>query len=110
VRLRRVPNRFADGRLEGSVMFVDRFGSALTDITVEALTRAFPRAPEQHLEVELAGRHIRGIARSYGDAPIGTLVAIIGSSGRLEIAEVGDHAASRFGFGRGDRVTVRAEG
>jgi hypothetical protein len=107
VRLRRVPSRFADGGLAGSVMFVDRFGSALTDITVEALTRAFPRAPEQQLEVELGGRRIRGIARSYGDAPIGTLVAIIGSSGRLEIAEVGGHAASRFGFGGGDRVTVR---
>ena len=96
-----------DGELDGRVMFIDHFGNALTNISADALKRAFPVVGEDRIEVELSGRHIRGIARSYGDAPIGTLVAIVGSSGRLEIAQVGGHAASRFGFGEGDGVTVR---
>jgi len=108
VRLARPPICWADGRLEGRVMLVDRFGNALTSLTTEAIGSAFPGIAESRLEVLLAGRHIQGIARSYGDAPIGTLVAIIGSSGRLEIAQVGGHAAQRFGFGKDDVVSIQA--
>jgi S-adenosylmethionine hydrolase len=109
VRLALRPHRLADGRFDGCIRYVDRFGNGLTDLTATALAEAFPRVPESRLRVDVAGRAIHGVARSYGDAPIGTPVAIIGSSGRLEIAEVGGHAASRLGFGVGDRVTVRAE-
>src|SRR5439155_4920942 len=108
VRLVRTPICWVDGRLEGRVMLVDRFGNALTSLTTEAIGSAFPGISESLLEVLLGGRRIRGIARSYGDAPIGTLVAIIGSSGRLEIAQVGGHAAQRFGFGQGDAVSIQA--
>ena len=60
------------------------------------------------LEVEVAGRRIAGISHSYGDARVGTIVAVMGSSGRLEIAQVGGDAASRLGLGEGDPVSVRA--
>jgi S-adenosylmethionine hydrolase len=107
VRLTRHPPRVENGRLTGHIVFIDRFGNALTDITAETLERCFPRVPESTIETLVGDRRVAGIARSYGDAPIGTMVAIVGSSGRLEIAQVGGHAASRFGFGRGDEVTVR---
>jgi S-adenosylmethionine hydrolase len=38
---------------------------------------------------------------------VGTLVAILGSSGRLEIAQVGGAASDRLGLGEGDNVVVR---
>ncbi len=97
-----------EGRLEGEVRLIDRFGNALTDLDHAALATAFPGVDESRLEVEIAGRHIRGLARSYGDAPVGTVVALIGSSGRLEIAQVGGDCASRLGVGEGDPVAVRA--
>ena len=109
VRLSRTGVRLFDGQLQGCVRFIDRFGNALTDITQAALERGFPGVPGPSLETELGGRRIAGIASSYGDAPIGTLVAIVGSSGRLEIAQVGGHAASRFGLGEGDAVVVRVQ-
>lgn len=110
VRLaRRVPS-LTDGELRGSIAFIDRFGNALTDITREMLDRAFGGVPGRRLETEVGGRTIEGIAASYGDAPIGTLVVIMGSSGRLEVAQVGGHAAMRFGFGERDAVIVRAAG
>jgi hypothetical protein len=108
VRSPRPPVRTQDGELAGCVVFVDRFGNALTNLTTASLAAAFAGAPEEALEVRVASRQIRGLARSYGDAPIGTLVAIIGSSGRLEIAQVGGNAASRFGLGEGDPVVVSA--
>jgi hypothetical protein len=100
--------RAVDGRLDGRVAYIDRFGNALTNVGADAVAAAFPGVDARALTVEIVGRRIRGVTQSYGDAPIGTLVALIGSSGRLEIAEVGGHAASRFGFGRGDPVVVHA--
>jgi S-adenosylmethionine hydrolase len=108
VRSPRAPVRAHDGDLLGRVMFVDRFGNALTNLTAASLAAAFPGVSEEALEVQIGSRHIRGLARSYGDAAIGTLVAIVGSSGRLEIAQVGGDAATRFGFGEGDPVLVSA--
>ncbi len=108
VRLARTGVSLDDGALRGAVVYVDRFGNALTNLTTEELARAFPRLAESALEVRIHGRRIAGVSRSYGDAPIGTLVAILGSSGRLELAEVGGHAASRWGIGVGDRVLVAA--
>jgi S-adenosylmethionine hydrolase len=97
-----------NGGIVGEVVLVDRFGNALTNIAAGVIAAAFRGVPESKLEVDVAGRTVSGIARSYGDAPIGTLVAIIGSSGRLELAEVGGHASSRFGIGARDAVRVRA--
>ena len=106
VRSPRPPARVVGGELQGAIMFVDRFGNALTNLTAESLAAAFPRWAEEAMVVRVGSRVIRGLARSYGDAPIGTLVAIVGSSGRLEIAQVGGDAASRFGLGEGDPVVV----
>jgi len=107
VRAGRKPVVAAAGVVLGQVMLVDRFGNALTNVTAELLARSFPGVPEAQLEVELCGRRIRGLSRSYGDSPVGALVALIGSSGRLEVAQVSGHAASRVGAGLGDPVTVR---
>lgn len=99
--------RIVEGKLLGRVVYIDRFGNGLTDLSLEWLGRAFDGADTRELVVELLDRSIEGIRASYGDAKIGTLVALMGSSGRLEIAEVGGSAAHRFGVGVGDAVTVR---
>jgi S-adenosylmethionine hydrolase len=108
-RLERPRPELRHGELRGCIAYIDRFGNALTNVTAETLAQAFPGVPEERLDVELGERRVAGIARSYGDAPIGTLIVIMGSSGRLEIAQVGGHAAMRFGFGVHDRIVVRAQ-
>jgi S-adenosylmethionine hydrolase len=108
IRLAREVPQPGDGRLLGRVMCIDRFGNALTSLTEQELGDAFPKAPPDRLEVLAAGRVIRGLARSYGDAPVGTVLAILGSSGRLEIAQVGGDASARLGLAAGDLVGVRA--
>jgi S-adenosylmethionine hydrolase len=104
------PERRGD-ELVGRVVFLDRFGNALTDLTAASLAAAFgPGAADDAFEVTVLDRRIPGLARSYGDAPVGTLVAILGSSGRLEIAQVGGAASERLGLGEGDAVSVRRRG
>jgi len=93
--------------LLGHVVFVDRFGNALTNLTAESIAAAWGTAADDAgFEVQVLGRRIAGLSRSYGDAPVGTLVAILGSSGRLEIAQVGGAATDRLGLGEGDAVRV----
>lgn len=104
------PERHGDA-LVGRVVFIDRFGNALTNLTAETLARAFgPDADDASFVVSVVDRTIEGLARSYGDAPVGALVAIVGSSGRLEVAQVGGAASIRLGLGEGDMVTVRRRG
>jgi hypothetical protein len=110
VRTARPTPRRDDGWLRGQVMYVDHFGNALTNLTEPDLSDAFPMVPEAALTVLVAGRAIAGLARAYGDSTVGTLLAIIGSSGRLEISQVGGDAAERLGLSEGDEVAVRAGG
>jgi hypothetical protein len=107
VRLPQSHPRRSGGTLAGSIVFIDRFGNALTNLTEAALGEAFGDVTDARVELTLPGRRLVGLARSYGDAPVGTLVAILGSSGRLEIAQVGGDAAERLGLGLGDPVSVR---
>jgi S-adenosylmethionine hydrolase len=97
-----------DGELIGRVVFIDRFGNALTNVAEQDLTDGFPMVPRDRLEVRMLGRTIRGLSGSYGEAPVGTILAIVGSSGRLEIAQVGGDASERLGLGEGDQIRVRA--
>jgi S-adenosylmethionine hydrolase len=97
--------------LVGRVVFLDRFGNALTNLTARAIAQAFGAdADDAGFQVSVLDRRLSGLARSYGDAPVGALVAIIGSSGRLEIAQVGGAATMRLGLGEGDAVEVRRPG
>lgn len=107
VRVAPPPPRAEDGVLRGRVMFVDRFGNALTNLREDAVRAAFPGVPDERLEVKAGGRVIRGLVRTYGDAPRGALVALMGSSGRLEISVVEGDVAWRYGIGAGDPVSLR---
>ena len=93
--------RRADGALAGRVVHVDRFGNLVTDVRAEDL-------PGGGLRVEIAGQTVEGLARTYADAE--GLVAMVGSSGYLEVAEPGGSAAASLSVGVGEAVVVRAAG
>lgn len=99
-----------DGELHGVVMFVDRFGNLITNIVPKDLESAFPGAPAGQFEVHAGGRDIRGLQHTYGDAPLGAIIALEGSSGRIEIAQVGGAASHRLGLTVGDEIHVRVVG
>ena len=101
------PERRGD-QLIGHVVFLDRFGNALTNLTSTSIAGAFGEdTSDASIEVRVLDRKIDGLSRSYGDAPVGTIVALLGSSGRLEVAQVGGAASDRLGLGEGDAVVVR---
>jgi S-adenosyl-L-methionine hydrolase (adenosine-forming) len=92
------------GSVRGSVRSIDSFGNLITDITADQLKDA-PRDPER-VRVKCDEHETLGIFNTYGDQPPMTLVALVGSSGYLEIAIVDENASMMLGIRTGTPVTV----
>ena len=101
VRLPACASPFRAGdQLAGRVLHVDRFGNLITNIDAEMLA-AMDRS---RINVRIAGRQVRGLKGTYADTPSGQLVALIGSSGHLEVALRDGSAATALGVRIGDEV------
>jgi S-adenosylmethionine hydrolase len=96
----------APGRIEGSVLLVDSFGNLVTNIPAEML--AGP-AEQTRMKVWCRGHRVAGLSRAYADCPPGSLAALVGSTGRLELAVSGGSAAAAIHARAGDPVTVTWE-
>ena len=99
VRLHWSTVRETHGAVAGTVLHVDRFGNLVTSIRAEAF-ESFGA-----LTVRVAGRALPFV-QTYGDLAIGQAGALVGSSGRLEIAVREASAATRFRARRGSPVVV----
>ncbi len=95
--------RRASGRLTGTVVHLDRFGNIVTNIPAAWV-------PPETRTVELGwGRRRRTLrwVTSYGEAPVGTLVALGSSFGTVEIARNQRSAAARTDLSVGASLVVR---
>lgn len=93
-------------RIEGAVEQIDSFGNLITNIRVEMLEG---RPTDERACVICNIYETYGIYCAYAEQPPGTLVAVIGSGGRLELAVVDDNAALRLGIEVGEKVIVAWE-
>ena len=89
----RLPAREPVGRaateLRGEVVHVDRFGNLITNLRA-------PRPRERRRgDAPRRGPRARRSSRTYGDARPASSSALVGSSGRIEIAVNGGSAAAR---------------
>jgi hypothetical protein len=90
----------AGAALGGTIIHIDHFGNATTNVGAEQIEG-------KPCYVGVAGVDIGRVRRTYGDVPPGRPVALIGSSGLLEIAIRDASAASDLGLKAGDVVTIR---
>jgi S-adenosylmethionine hydrolase len=92
------PTRRPDGALEGEVILVDRFGNAVTNLI--SLHGGI---------VEFADRQIH-VRRTYAEVAKDMPVAVVGSSGLIEVAVRDGDASRALGLARGARVVLRTSG
>lgn len=92
--------RAVTGAVAGAVLHVDRFGNLVTSIRAETLEEA-----GGGVRIRLGGRPLR-LVGTYGELEAGQAGALVGSSGRLEIAVREGSAAVRFKARRGTPVVV----
>lgn len=92
-------------RLAGEVQAIDAFGNLITNISHELLADVGPAAV-----VQCGGRTISGLTDTYGRQPPGSLIALLDSGNRLEIAVVNGSAAVELRAEVGDAVSVLGTG
>lgn len=94
-----VPKPFLDpgGNLIGRVLHIDRFGNLITNVRANNL-------PGKHVVIEVAGQRIQGISDYYAQEE--GVMAVVGSSGYLEISFRDGSACDFLGVAAGDEIRV----
>ncbi len=93
-----------DDRIVGQVIAADSFGNLVTNITQSELAKLGESPGKRHVVV--GDDSVLRFVTTYGEAAPDELVALVGSSGRLELAVVGGSAARRLGVDVPDRCAA----
>ncbi len=88
--------------LTGHVESADSFGNLLTNIHETDL----PPRERRSLSISTCQRRIAGVSHCYSDHAPGSLLALIGSSGRLEIAVANGNAEKEIKVAIGAEIRV----
>ena len=80
--------------LRGEVIHIDHFGNVASNIRVEQMQDVLAR--KHVVTVRLDGTEIRGLVDTFGERPVGDLIALFGSTGNLIISVVNGSAAQRL--------------
>ena len=89
--------------LTGEIVYIDRFGNAVTDLH-ESVLRPFTSSGPWRLEV---GDRSFQPFETYEEAPQGIPIVLIGGGGYLEIAVKNGHAAGTLNLRTGTRTQVK---
>ncbi|MEM5787461.1 MAG: SAM-dependent chlorinase/fluorinase [Syntrophobacteraceae bacterium] len=90
--------------IEGEVIHIDRFGNAITNVKRETLVA---RAPIENWSVQVTAASNIPIEKTYGRTLPGSILALEGSSGFIEIAVNQGNAASLLGLQTSSSVGFR---
>ena len=94
-----LPYKASADVLVGHILHIDNFGNLITSIRSDDL-------PEQPVTIEVGSQLISGLSRTYAEGK--GLLALIGSSGYLEVALGGGSASAFLGVEVGGEVKIRA--
>ncbi|MBL8824321.1 MAG: SAM-dependent chlorinase/fluorinase [Planctomycetia bacterium] len=87
--------------LEGEIVFIDAFGNLISNIAISDL-------PSSPMEVRLGSYSISSLKKTYGEAAPGEAIALVSSSGFLEIAVVNGNAAEFLQAGLGTPLEIQS--
>lgn len=91
------PRQEVSGNIIGSIIHIDHFGNLITNIKESDL-------PSRQVSISVGASRIQGVSSFYAQGK--GLIALIGSSGYLEISLVGGSAATNLNARVGDSITV----
>ena len=103
IHLETKPPIIRPDRLVGEVIFIDHFGNLITNIPGPA----FAALHDQQVQIMVGGQEVSRRVRTYGEAEKGTLVALVSSSGLMELAVTGGSAQKKLQVHVGTPVIVQ---
>ena len=117
------------GRVEGQIIYIDRFGNLITNITKEYLVKgtggqkpevrsmkpdAFEKISKEKIlskydtiETTIGKKRIVGLSKTYTDAKPGEPLVLIGSAGFLEVSINQGNAQKYFKVDKGNKVIIK---
>lgn len=98
-------NPLPSGGIEGQVLYVDRFGNMITNISEDELSVMYPNF--EGLQVHVGPLRIGPLRTTYADVAEGEIVAVVGSTGMVEIAVNQGNAATQLRASPGTIVVVK---
>lgn len=101
------PSLDAGGTLHGTVVWVDRFGNCVTNVT-DGHLKSLACGGAQNLLVRVGGRALGPLVDHFARAKPGESGAVVGSTGHLELFCNRGNLAQQWGLGPGDAVVLRA--
>lgn len=104
VRVNTIRPVFADNILHGTVMYVDSYGNAVTNITKQFFSDTIRG---KNFSLEFQGEEITEISQRYNDVPNGGILALFNSAGCLEIAQSKGGVSRLYNLEIGSPVTIR---
>jgi S-adenosyl-L-methionine hydrolase (adenosine-forming) len=90
--------------LKGVVLRVDTFGNIMTNLTPEDVPSAMAAAGK--ISLRIGNTRVERLARTFAQGASGEPIALVGSSGYLEVALNRGNAARSLGVARGAEVTL----
>jgi hypothetical protein len=106
VRLRMpVPKGMENGRIQGVVLKVDKFGNVVTNITPQDTPQLFAPQPPP-FKIAIGKHEITSMRTAYAEATADEVFGILGSMGFLEISMNRGSAARTLQAGKGSEVVV----
>jgi S-adenosylmethionine hydrolase len=99
-----IPNpKVTDEAIIGHIIWIDSFGNLVTNISHDILESLEQR---NDVVIHAGGAQLSHLNRSYAESAIGEVLAIVGSSNRLEISINQGDAAQVLGLKRGDTIAI----
>mgnify|MGYP001209269856 CR=1 FL=1 len=99
------PTPLTNGGIQGQVLYVDRFGNLITNIGQADLASLSIGTHPYHIHV--GPLRVGPLRTTYGDVASGDIIAIVGSTGMLEVAINQGSAAAQLRAAPGTIVVVR---
>ena len=94
------PERQGEHRICGAIIHVDRFGNLITNIPQGLLPG------EKEVSVRIGAHCLAGLCTTYADVATGRPLALIGSSGYLEIAVREGNAGAQLRIARNAHIVI----
>ncbi|HXR25687.1 MAG TPA: SAM-dependent chlorinase/fluorinase, partial [Candidatus Binataceae bacterium] len=100
-----IPKPKAAGKfVKGVVLRVDHFGNLVTNLTAEDVPGL--ASADGKFTIKAGNAVVKKVVPTFAEGPAGEAVAIVGSSGYIEISVNKANAAKTLGITRGAEVTV----
>jgi S-adenosylmethionine hydrolase len=99
------PKALQQGGIEGTVLYVDHFGNIVSNISADDL--GMVKSSYERMVVHVGPIRVGPLRTTYSDVRPGEILAVLGSTGMLEIAVNQGNAAAQLRAGPGTVVAVR---